>query len=514
VLTRTGATVALVRGRRLEDLLDLRWRPPALRDLVCLDETASPRPPAESVDSEDVRALFDYISESAVDRVTAGGFVSAFTGEPFSEAEVDEYRDRVLGLAGPWLRPGARVLEVGCGSGLVFWEVVERTGPSEGIVGIDPSPRTQEVNRERAEREGLSGVTLLTGFAHEIDALLPPETTAPFDLVIVASTVQFFPGPLYLEDVMARLTRRLVPGGALVVADVPDARRRGELREELEARCAERAGDALGDLLFVDEALFADFGRAAVDLDRVEVHHRTGPGAGFDNELRFRYDVLIVAAEEEHAGRTRGDGHGGAMQRRSRLWTGWHVERCPSDPDRLGPPVTGPDDIAYVIFTSGSTGEPKGIVVRHRPAVQLALWVNRTFGVGPDDRLLFVTSLSFDLSVYDLFGTLSAGATVRIASSEELEDPDLLVRVLVEEPITIWDSAPAALQRLAPLFPATASSAPGGGRDHLRLVMLSGDWIPLPLPDRVRDAFPGARVVSLGGATEATVWSNWFPKAD
>ncbi|MFL6289712.1 MAG: amino acid adenylation domain-containing protein, partial [Thermoanaerobaculia bacterium] len=180
---------------------------------------------------------------------------------------------------------------------------------------------------------------------------------------------------------------------------------------------------------------------------------------------------------------------------------------CLDEPG-AGAPVArraGPDDLAYVIFTSGSTGTPKGVMVRHRPAVNLVRWVNGTFGVGPSDRLLFVTALSFDLSVYDLLGVLAAGGTVRIASRAESRDPQRLARILAEEGITFWDSAPAALQQLVPFFPAAASGT------ALRLVFLSGDWIPVSLPDRVREAFTGARVVSLGGATEATIWSNFHP---
>jgi len=172
------------------------------------------------------------------------------------------------------------------------------------------------------------------------------------------------------------------------------------------------------------------------------------------------------------------------------------------------PPRCGPDDLAYIIFTSGSTGTPKGVMVRHAPAVHLVEWVNRTFAVGPGDRLLFITALSFDLSVYDIFGMLAAGGTVRIASAAELRDPEAQVGILCREPITFWDSAPAALQQLAPFFPV--SGAPGGP-PPLRLVFQSGDWIPVTLPDRVREAFPRARFISLGGATEATVWSNFYP---
>jgi amino acid adenylation domain-containing protein/non-ribosomal peptide synthase protein (TIGR01720 family) len=168
-------------------------------------------------------------------------------------------------------------------------------------------------------------------------------------------------------------------------------------------------------------------------------------------------------------------------------------------------PASDPDAIAYVIFTSGSTGVPKGVMVQHRPVINLIDWVNRTFHIGPSDRLLFITSLAFDLSVYDVFGILAAGGTVRIASEAEARDPEALARLLCQEPITFWDSAPAALAQIVPFLPAA-----GGDRSHLRLVFLSGDWIPLPLPGAMKETFPNAQVIALGGATEATIWSNSF----
>jgi amino acid adenylation domain-containing protein len=162
------------------------------------------------------------------------------------------------------------------------------------------------------------------------------------------------------------------------------------------------------------------------------------------------------------------------------------------------------DDVAYVIYTSGSTGRPKGVVVRHRPALNLINWVNETFEVGASDRLLFVTSVCFDLSVYDVFGSLSAGASIQIATAEELRDPRALVRLLSSGEITFWDSAPATLAQLLPFLPQAEANS------RLRLVFMSGDWIPVPLPDALRAAYPGAELVSLGGATEATIWSNYY----
>jgi amino acid adenylation domain-containing protein/non-ribosomal peptide synthase protein (TIGR01720 family) len=174
-------------------------------------------------------------------------------------------------------------------------------------------------------------------------------------------------------------------------------------------------------------------------------------------------------------------------------------------------PLAGPLDVAYVIFTSGSTGTPKGAVLAHAPVVNLIDWVNRRFAVGADDRLLFITSLCFDLSVYDVFGLLAAGGSIHVATRAEARDPWRLERLLREAGITFWDSAPAALQQLAPLW-AEEAAAPVAPREHrLRLVFLSGDWVPVGLPDAVRRAFPGAQVVALGGATEAAIWSNSFP---
>jgi acyl-CoA synthetase (AMP-forming)/AMP-acid ligase II/aryl carrier-like protein len=146
-------------------------------------------------------------------------------------------------------------------------------------------------------------------------------------------------------------------------------------------------------------------------------------------------------------------------------------------------------------------------MVRHRPVINLLDWAYRTFAFSPDDRVLFVTSLSFDLSVFDIFGLLGAGGSIRIAGEDEIRDPERLLKALAEEPITFWDSAPAALEQTVPFLPSLHLQA----RPALRLVFLSGDWIPVTLPDRIRDRFTGARVISLGGATEATVWSNVFP---
>jgi 3-oxoacyl-(acyl-carrier-protein) synthase/acyl carrier protein len=140
--------------------------------------------------------------------------------------------------------------------------------------------------------------------------------------------------------------------------------------------------------------------------------------------------------------------------------------------------------------------------------LNLLNWARRTFDLGPGDMGLQVTSYGFDLSVFDILGLLGRGAGLYLADEAEQRDPELLVDVLLRRPITFWNSAPSTLDQLASLLPRHAGRA---GTGQLRLVFLSGDHTPLSLPDRIRSVFPLAKLVSLGGATEATVWSNFFP---
>ena len=171
------------------------------------------------------------------------------------------------------------------------------------------------------------------------------------------------------------------------------------------------------------------------------------------------------------------------------------------------PRVNRPDDLAYVIYTSGSTGAPKGVMVAHKPFSNLFEWCCRTCGFGPDDSVLFITSLGFDLSVFDIFGMLGCGGRIYIASDASRKDASQLARALCSQEITFWDSAPAALQLLMPALKAHPRPV---ANTKLRQIFLSGDWIPVTLPDDIREVFPAAQVMSLGGATEATVWSNYF----
>jgi amino acid adenylation domain-containing protein len=172
------------------------------------------------------------------------------------------------------------------------------------------------------------------------------------------------------------------------------------------------------------------------------------------------------------------------------------------------PPRSGPDDLAYTIFTSGSTSEPKGVMISHRSAVNTVHDVSKRFGVTASDRILAISSLSFDLSVYDIFGALETGAAIVLPAAGKLSDAEYLLGLMREHHVTLWNSVPALMEMMAQYAEDSGSRLPAS----LRLVLLSGDWIPVTLAERIRKLCDQpVEIVSLGGATEAAIWSIFYP---
>jgi non-ribosomal peptide synthetase component F/acyl carrier protein len=233
------------------------------------------------------------------------------------------------------------------------------------------------------------------------------------------------------------------------------------------------------------------------------------------------------------------------------------------------PPLPGasPDDLAYVLYTSGTTGEPKGVMISHRSVVNVVTDCNDRFGVGPSDRFIGISAFNFDLSVYDVFGALTAGAAVVLPDADRAADPAHWLELCDRFGVTIWNSVPAiaglmaeqaaaqpgvtqpdvagvaqpgmtqpdvagvaqpgmtqpdvagvAQPKVADVTqPGSADAARPGGAGAagplaaLRLVMMSGDRIPPHLPTALWRVKPDLTLMSLGGPTETTVWNISHP---
>lgn len=165
-------------------------------------------------------------------------------------------------------------------------------------------------------------------------------------------------------------------------------------------------------------------------------------------------------------------------------------------------PVSG-DAEAYVIFTSGSTGRPKGVMVTHRQARTTLADLENRLGLGAEDAVLAVSRHSFDLSVFNTFGILGAGGRLVIPSSGTTADPQSWAAALERHQVSVWNSVPAQLTLLLDHLQADSTTSPL----PLRHTLVSGDWVPVDQPAELWRHAPGCCFWSLGGATEAAIWS-------
>lgn len=164
------------------------------------------------------------------------------------------------------------------------------------------------------------------------------------------------------------------------------------------------------------------------------------------------------------------------------------------------------DRPAYIIFTSGTTGEPKGVIITHRAAMNTICNINQKYNITERDVFFGLANLSFDLSVYDIFGCYQVGGTLVLPDSSSIKDPKQLTELLVVHGVTVWNSVPAQMQMVINYM----ENSKVNSNIELRVVLLSGDWIPVNLPKKIYEKFNKSRVVSLGGATEASIWSIYY----
>ncbi|WP_436498502.1 amino acid adenylation domain-containing protein [Actinokineospora sp. HUAS TT18] len=166
-----------------------------------------------------------------------------------------------------------------------------------------------------------------------------------------------------------------------------------------------------------------------------------------------------------------------------------------------------PANGAYVIYTSGSTGKPKGVVVPHEGIVNRLLWTQDRFRLGPGDRVLQKTPMSFDVSVWEFFWPLMVGATLVVARPDGHRDPAYLAEVIRSESVTTVHFVPSMLR-------AFLRHADVAGCTTLRRVLCSGEALPQDLAQEFH-AVCAAELHNLYGPTEASVdVTHWHCEPD
>ncbi|HEX5724767.1 MAG TPA: amino acid adenylation domain-containing protein, partial [Longimicrobiaceae bacterium] len=160
-----------------------------------------------------------------------------------------------------------------------------------------------------------------------------------------------------------------------------------------------------------------------------------------------------------------------------------------------------PENLAYVIYTSGSTGQPKGVMNRHRGVINLLAWGERHWELEAGDALLQRTSLSFDVSVRELFSPLLVGARLVIVRPGGQREVDYLVEVVRRQEVSTMVLTVSHMQAFL--------EHPGlEGCSTLRRIVLGGESLPVGMVAELRSRLPGARLYHEYGPTEATVTST------
>ena len=176
--------------------------------------------------------------------------------------------------------------------------------------------------------------------------------------------------------------------------------------------------------------------------------------------------------------------------------------------EKVNPEVlTTPEDLAYVIYTSGSTGKPKGVLIRHKGAVNYLTYIAETYGLNSTDVILQIPSLSFDPSVRDIIGPLTAGAHVTVVNNTDAKDPAALLSRIKEQRVTcLLSVVPTMLNGL--IEAACNRDVP---YDSIRLILVSGEALYLSTCRKAQSVFGlSASLVNLYGPTECTMTSTYY----
>jgi len=178
------------------------------------------------------------------------------------------------------------------------------------------------------------------------------------------------------------------------------------------------------------------------------------------------------------------------------------LSACPATP----PACANTDgEVAHILFTSGSTGIPKGVTITHASVAHLIRWASAYFGIAYTDRISQHPPLRFDVSTFDVFGTLWAGAELHLVPPELNLLPHKLAQFIRDARLTQWFSVPSVLNLMANFDVVGQDDFP-----CLRRVLFAGEPLPTPTLIHWMRRLPHARFTNLYGPTETTIVSSYY----
>lgn len=161
------------------------------------------------------------------------------------------------------------------------------------------------------------------------------------------------------------------------------------------------------------------------------------------------------------------------------------------------------DDLYGIIYTSGSTGMPKGVMLHQAGLINCMAFTRKLLHLTETNRMISLTNLCHDMSIYDIFGILAEGAAVVLPDKDKTKDPDNWLKIIRDHKVTLWNSVPAITEMML-----TAADYSGDADiTSLRVILMGGEKLKKSIPTRLRKLNPEIEIYNVGGPTEATIWS-------
>ncbi|UCH93630.1 MAG: amino acid adenylation domain-containing protein, partial [Candidatus Aminicenantes bacterium] len=498
MINNAGISTVVSEKRYVNRLNRLQWECECFHSYLCLDSfdihEEDEREKSELMNEE----LWHHVGETATDDITGGGWVSSYTGEPFSKEEMDEYGDNILKKLEPLLHKDMGVLEIGCASGISMYRIAPKVGL---YYGTDLSRVIIEKNKERVVREGHKNIKLASLPAHEIHQL----KEKGFDLVIMNSVIQCFHGHNYLKKVIKKAIDLLGETGYLFIGDVMDQDKKDMLTQEMAAFKYAAVNRDKGyttktdftSELFLSKGFWKDLGVECNEIASIKFSDKIYT---IENELtKFRYDVLITIDKQpvpigkgkrgKKAKKKKKEKYQDDMRQVLRLGSK-EVQKFQTSSLTLRP-----NNLAYIIYTSGTTGQPKGVEVEHRGVVNTLWYRKEVYGMNPGFVCLQLFSYAFDGFVTSFFTPLISGSTVILLEQEKIGDIEIIKDTIVRNRVTHFISVPS-------LYSAVIETLSKVEVASLHVVTLAGDKVNSNVLVMTRMKSDSLEIVNEYGVTE------------
>ena len=450
---------------------------PGVEQIACLDAADFDRVRDKATELNST-AFWEHVTEAGCDE----GWRSLFDGERVADAVLDSLAQNIIEKSGLAQKKNRRVLDIGCGSGMVSKRLIAASTEYTGIdIARNELGRVDTLSEETAVK------------VHQLEAVdIGFLEDQKYDLINLNGVVESFPGYNYLRKVLALAVDKLADGGVLFIGSVWDINKRDSFRAALKNH-AEATGSNSGLIrfdvaaeLFLPENFFSAW---AAEYDLPLDISVSRPNVACSELSDYRFDVTITkkGSAETLSAKTR-----------------FGADDLFALP-KSAPPECAPEQAAYIVYTSGSTGRPKGVVVEHRNLLHI-LKALKPFADGCT-RACLVAPLSFDASIQQFAVSLFCGNTLHILSDDERKLPENFYRSVVENQIDLTDMTPAFFNVLVEYLSENRLALP------MKKILLAGEVLR---PDSVQKFYhiPGNEKVVLYnvyGPTECTVDTSAYP---